>query len=509
MRLSLTCTLASVATLVALSSSFSSVSASTPANTLNPQLASASKINTDYLSIQKRAGEDHDHDDHDHDHEHPTTTTVVAPIASPTSSPTTPDHDHDHDHDHTHEEGAAEEDHDHADHDHDHDHTHEEGKVEEDHDHADHDHDHDHSEAGHSHGPARTCEAHSHDHGEYVIWHHIVALLVLTVVAAFGCALPMMIRDNSRTRFAVQLGKYFGAGVVLSVAFIHIMPEALFSLTHPCLSKAWTDDYPGYAPLIMMVSGLTMLVIEFLASTVVLNVEAMSKKKASDAAVVDASATAASHGAHDAWDHDHDHKHGHHESPASSGLGSRQGSGHENDGCSHAHGLTLLQCGPGVSTKVSTYMLEVGIALHSVFIGIALGTLAGSEFVAMTIAICFHQFFEGVALGSRIADLSFPRRKWLPVLLVAIFALVTPLGVGIGMGMRSSYKANSVENLIIMGVTDSIACGVLLYTAFVTLLGGDILYSERFRTETRASKASYLVAVWMGALSMAVIALWA
>jgi len=180
----------------------------------------------------------------------------------------------------------------------------------------------------------------------------------------------------------------------------------------------------------------------------------------------------------------------------------------EKDGCSHAHGLTLLQCGPGVSTKVSTYMLEVGIALHSVFIGIALGVLAGSEFLAMTIAICFHQFFEGVALGSRIADLTF-KKKWLPIVLVAIFALVTPFGVAIGMGMRSGYKASSVENLIITGICNSIACGVLLYTAFVTLLGGDILYSERFRAESPRHKASYMAAVWFGAALMAVLALWA
>jgi zinc transporter 1/2/3 len=153
-------------------------------------------------------------------------------------------------------------------------------------------------------------------------------------------------------------------------------------------------------------------------------------------------------------------------------------------------------------------MLELGIALHSIFIGIALGVLAGSEFLAMTIAICFHQFFEGVALGSRIADLTF-KKKWLPIVLVLIFALVTPFGVAIGMGMRSGYRANSVENLIITGICNSIACGVLLYTAFVTLLGGDILYSERFRAESRSHKASYLVAVWLGALAMAVIALWA
>ncbi|KAF9124137.1 high-affinity Zn(2+) transporter zrt1 [Mortierella sp. 14UC] len=470
---------------------------------------------TEHYSLAKRAGEE----EHDHDHEHPpTTATVVAPgatssaavtVPTPTTVPS-PEHDHDHDHEH----------------DHDHDHEH----AEEGHEGHDHDHSESEAEAGHSHGPARTCEAHDHDHGEYVVWHHIVALFVLMFVAALGCVLPMMIRDNNRTRFAVQLGKYFGAGVVLSVAFVHILPEALFALTHPCLSKAWTDDYPGYAPLIMMFSGLTMLVIEYLASTVAVNVEAQNKKAAAAALSGSAVEEAHEHGhAHShAKGHHHDHGHSHDDSDSAEFQDQKTSapyvhpldatelnlskpanlSSFEDTGCSHAHGLTLLQCGPGVSTKVSTYMLELGIALHSIFIGIALGVLAGSEFLAMTIAICFHQFFEGVALGSRIADLTF-KKKWLPVVLVAIFALVTPFGVAIGMGMRSGYRANSVENLIITGVCNSIACGVLLYTAFVTLLGGDILYSERFRAESRHHKASYLVAVWLGAISMAIIALWA
>ena len=348
------------------------------------------------------------------------------------------------------------------------------------------------------------------------------------IIAGLGCVLPMIIRENNRTRFAVQLGKYFGAGVVLSVAFVHILPEALFALTHPCLSKAWTDDYPGYAPLIMMISGLTMLVIEFLASTVAVNVEAQNKKAA--AATVSGSAIEEAHEHGHVHTHDKDHHHHHHDDSDSAEFQDQKSgaapyvhpldaaepntpkpahhSSFEDNGCSHAHGLAILECGPGVSTKVSTYMLELGIALHSIFIGIALGVLAGSEFLAMTIAICFHQFFEGVALGSRIADLTF-KKKWLPIVLVLIFALVTPFGVAIGMGMRSGYRANSVENLIITGICNSIACGVLLYTAFVTLLGGDILYSERFRAESRRHKASYLVAVWLGALAMAVIALWA
>ncbi|KAG0362730.1 ZIP zinc transporter-domain-containing protein [Gamsiella multidivaricata] len=463
MKLSLSCKFAVLAAVLVLASHAPTTSSASAVLVVHGSVQpSNTGLNSETLALKKRAD-----DDHDHDHDHPTS---AAPITSPT--PTAPAHDHDHDHD------------------------------------LDENLDQDHAE-GHSHGPARTCETHSHDHGEYIVWHHIVALIVLTVIAGLGCALPMMIHDNPRTRFAVQVGKYFGAGVVLSVAFVHIMPEALFALTHPCLSTAWTEDYPGYAPLIMMVSGLTMLVIEFLASSLVFNVEAENRATAA------AAAAGGDLESHDHWNsHSQKVKETKHSVDSDSDSASPKTAaavgpaGQGIDDCNHAHGLTLLQCGPGVSTKVSTYMLEIGIALHSVFIGIALGVLAGSEFLAMTIAICFHQFFEGIALGSRIADLSF-RKKYVPVLLVLAFALVTPLGVAIGMGVRSTYRAGSVENLITMGVFNSIACGVLLYTAYVTLLGGDILYSERFRAETKASKASYLVAVWLGALSMAVIALWA
>ncbi|KAF9978778.1 hypothetical protein BGZ73_000425 [Actinomortierella ambigua] len=429
-------------------------------------------------------------DDHDHDHDHPPTTTTSASAVAPTSTAApAPGHD-DHDHDHGH--------------DHDHDHGNEPGHIEDGHT--------DGPESAHSHGPARTCDPHSHDHGEYKLWQHLVTLFCLMIVAALGCVIPILLKDTKRSRFFVQMGKYFGAGVVLSVAFIHILPQALFSLTHPCLSKAWTDDYPGYAPLIMMVSGLSMLVIEYLASTMTVQIETSNAAAKKDE----------EHGHDDEDDHhhhhhrSHGHEHGHAEDSKKSDVTtSSLSSGHaprdsaREEGCSHAHGLTLLQCGPGVSTKVSTYMLEVGIALHSVFIGIALGVLAGSEFVAMAIAISFHQFFEGIALGSRIADLTFKRRFLVPAMLVGAFALVTPLGMAIGLGIRSSYKADSVTNLIVMGVFDSVAAGVLLYTAFVTLLGGDILYSERFRTESRNAKAAYLLSVWLGAATMAILAIWA
>ncbi|KAJ1746649.1 hypothetical protein LPJ79_005764 [Coemansia sp. RSA 1821] len=53
---------------------------------------------------------------------------------------------------------------------------------------------------------------------------------------------------------------------------------------------------------------------------------------------------------------------------------------------------------------LATYILELGIAMYSVLIGLALA-ISDSGFIAMFIAICFHQFFEGMALGTSLAEL--------------------------------------------------------------------------------------------------------
>ena len=49
-------------------------------------------------------------------------------------------------------------------------------------------------------------------------------------------------------------------------------------------------------------------------------------------------------------------------------------------------------------------MLELGIALHSVLIGVALGVSDSATAPALAAALVFHQSFEGFALGSALAD---------------------------------------------------------------------------------------------------------
>ena len=55
--------------------------------------------------------------------------------------------------------------------------------------------------------------------------------------------------------------------------------------------------------------------------------------------------------------------------------------------------------------------------------------------------------------------------------LAAFFALTTPTGVAVGLGIRSTYNANSPAALATAGVFDSISTGILIYMALVRRTG--------------------------------------
>lgn len=50
-------------------------------------------------------------------------------------------------------------------------------------------------------------------------------------------------------------------------------------------------------------------------------------------------------------------------------------------------------------------MLEIGIVVHSVIIGISLGTAGSIDTIKpLLVALSFHQFFEGMGLGGCISQ---------------------------------------------------------------------------------------------------------
>ena len=50
-------------------------------------------------------------------------------------------------------------------------------------------------------------------------------------------------------------------------------------------------------------------------------------------------------------------------------------------------------------------------------------------------------------------------RSWAYAIMAFIFTITTPVGIAIGIGIQSTYNANSVTALVVSGVFDSVSTG--------------------------------------------------
>jgi solute carrier family 39 (zinc transporter), member 1/2/3 len=111
-------------------------------------------------------------------------------------------------------------------------------------------------------------------------------------------------------------------------------------------------------------------------------------------------------------------------------------------------------------------------------------------------------------LGSRIATLSFKRGDWRPWLMVLAYAITTPMGIAIGLGVRLSYDPNSQKALISAGVFDAVSAGLLIYAAMVELLAHDFIHGE-MRTAPRKLVLPAIGSLLVGCALMSLLGRWA
>lgn len=190
----------------------------------------------------------------------------------------------------------------------------------------------------------------------------------------------------------------------------------------------------------------------------------------------------------------HSHAHGiDHEK-----IGSHEGHQH------HHAGMDSVKMDEKNQKRIAVILLEVGIALHSMIIGISLGVSSGSEFTALAIALSFHQFFEGLALGTTVIEAQF-ESAIKSVLMTLIYGITTPLGICIGIAIHSSFNPNSVEGLLSIGIVDSFSAGVLIYTALVEFLTPEITNSVSFRQNPVWKQLILFGSVYLGVTVMAII----
>lgn len=199
--------------------------------------------------------------------------------------------------------------------------------------------------------------------------------------------------------------------------------------------------------------------------------------------------------------HSHSHPEGHHEC---ADITHEHVHGH----VGHTHGVGSIS-DEGLARirhVVIAQVLELGIVAHSVIIGIALGVSNSPCTIRpLLAALSFHQFFEGFALGGCISQARYKTTS--AAIMAFFFAVTTPGGIAVGIGISSSYNDNSPRALIVEGIFDSVSAGILVYMALVDLIAADFL-SKRMRCNYQLQLLSY-TALFLGAGAMSGIALWA
>ena len=140
-------------------------------------------------------------------------------------------------------------------------------------------------------------------------------------------------------------------------------------------------------------------------------------------------------------------------------------------------------------------------------IGVTLVVAGDSFYKILVVVIIFHQMFEGLALGVRISHLS--SVSLLKKLLMGSgFALITPLGMAIGLGVLDSFNGNDKATIIAIGTLDAFSAGILLWTGFIQMWSFDWLYGD-LRDAGAVQTGLGMFALVAGLVVMSVLGKWA
>lgn len=342
----------------------------------------------------------------------------------------------------------------------------------------------------------------------------ISSIFVIMVGSFIGAVAPILLARSSRLAFpktAFFVAKYFGSGVIIATAFIHLLAPANEALGSPCFPEdSAIAGYPWPEGIALMTIFL-MFFIELLASRFEWNlgqgahshdpsrelILTSSKKQSDVETAVDSTHTNSNVGQihNNAVGADSGFTH-----EVSYPPGGEDHLGHKReheDPDSFAAQMTAL------------FILEFGVIFHSIFIGLTLA-VAGEEFIVLYIVLVFHQTFEGLGLGTRLAVAQWPRGKeWLPYALGTAYAFSTPIAIAVGIGVRQTLAPESLTTRTINGVFDSISAGILIYTGLVELMAHEFMFNVEMRKSSISMTLSAFGCMCLGAGLMALLGKWA
>ncbi|KAG1687202.1 hypothetical protein DVH05_005369 [Phytophthora capsici] len=323
---------------------------------------------------------------------------------------------------------------------------------------------------------------------------HIGAIFIIFTVSLAGTLVPVIsnkIPQNELNSIAMEAIRTFSFGVVVATGLIHMVNEGVEKLSDEALGPI-VDEYGSLGLVFVLITLILMHFIEC-ESVVFFGTQGSTL-------------------------HGHGHSHGHspsdeldHQLRNSDDLNiSPSGDFHTlraTETPKHEKDVKEAPHDSNIRRKIATVIFEAGVIFHSIIVGLDLGVTTGTDFKTLLTALCFHQFFEGVAIGSAALSSMTSRKKL--VLINLLFAVTTPVGQVIGIGIRNSYSSESTTALWVQGIFDCVAGGILIYTGLVELLTYNMTTNPKFLARTTPQRYMLYFCLWCGAGFMALLGKWA
>ncbi|OAX77503.1 hypothetical protein ACJ72_08198 [Emergomyces africanus] len=326
-----------------------------------------------------------------------------------------------------------------------------------------------------------SCERKDQDYNIPLRIGSLFVVLATSAIAVFGPMLWARFCNTKMHGLVFTIIKQFGTGIIVSTAFIHLFTHAQLMFSNPCLGAL---EYEATAAAIAMAGIFLSFLVEYAGNRFLLN----RKPGCNPHAHCDVDPLPSATKSTDGIDAD--------------GIDAERTTPPTLTNLGHHH-HTLAR----PDDKLSVMVMEAGILFHSIIIGVTLVVAGDSGYISLFVVIIFHQMFEGLALGARIAQLS-PALTTSNVSMATLFALITPIGMAIGLGVIHTFNGNDRSTIIAIGALDALSAGILAWVALIDMWSHDWLYGD-LRDAPIVKAAVGLLALVAGMVLMGLLGKWA
>ncbi|GAV64351.1 Zip domain-containing protein [Cephalotus follicularis] len=302
----------------------------------------------------------------------------------------------------------------------------------------------------------------------------LIAIFSILVSSIIGVCLPLFTQaipalQPDKNLFVIV--KALASGVILATGYMHVLPDSFQDLWSICLPERPWRKFP-FTTFVAMLSALVTLMIDSFSMACYRKKNDEIKGILFNGAVKDVK---------------------------SKNIGVHHHHGDVVEGFKDAESQLLRN-------RVVAQVLESGIVVHSVVIGLSMGASDNACIIRPLIAaLCFHQLFEGMGLGGCILQAEYGLK--IKAIMVFFFSATTPFGIVLGIGLSNVYSDDSPTALIVVGLLNASSAGLLNYMALVDLLAADFM-GAKLQSSYQLQIWSY-VAVLLGAGGMSLMAKWA